>query len=220
MIPDFDFGALVGEELHDLRQALVGCPVHGGFTVVVHRVNVAPEIQSQLHCLERFRLGSGFFKGGNRPNAGSCHQRSGVMLIAEQRVGAQLDQQAHEGRVVGRGSQKEWRCANSTQQASARLPALEPCVDVRSMLHQFPDELETAEISRANGSRIPVVAVTTVWFAHPRRERSETRALVIISPCVQRCFRQFEMTILNRQNEDSFPSWDLCLKFCGVAWLR
>src|SRR5439155_8874435 len=53
-IPDFDFGALAGEELHGGREVLVGRPVHGGLPVVVDGVNVGPEIQCRLHGLQHF----------------------------------------------------------------------------------------------------------------------------------------------------------------------
>jgi hypothetical protein len=60
------------------------------------------------------------------------------LFIAEQRIGAQLDQETHERRVVGNGGQKKRRRAGSTQQATARFPGLEPGVHVRSMLNQLP----------------------------------------------------------------------------------
>src|SRR5436309_3070139 len=39
-IPDFNFGAVIGEKLYDLREILVGGPMHGSFAVGINRVHI------------------------------------------------------------------------------------------------------------------------------------------------------------------------------------
>ena len=113
-IPNLDLGSLVGEELHDPRQILVGRPVHGGFAVGIHRIHIHAEIQGQLRGFEHFRLRSGRFIGGGPadPDAARGHQRRAVINIPQQGIGAQFDQHAHEGGVRGSSRHQEWRRAD------------------------------------------------------------------------------------------------------------
>jgi hypothetical protein len=51
---------VVGEQLHQLGQALVCCAVHGGFPVVVDGMDVGSQFQQQFYGCD------GFFFGGRR----------------------------------------------------------------------------------------------------------------------------------------------------------
>ena len=131
-----------------------------------------------------------------------------MIFIAKQRICAQIDQHAHERRVVGCGGQKEWRRPDPTELASARRPGLEPRVHLRSVLYQLSYKLETTELSGANRSWVSVFAVAVVWFPDPgnRVERCETGALVIgISAHLQQRYRQFKMAVLDRQEQGTHP---------------
>src|SRR5262249_6855659 len=108
----------------------------------------------------------------------------------------------HERRIISGSSQQERCRADSAEETPPRPSSLEPRVHIRSMLNQFPNKLQTADISRADWRRIPIVAVTVIWFADPRQivERRKARPLIVgISPCLQQSFRQLEMAILDRQ---------------------
>src|SRR5207247_1343915 len=64
--------------------------------------------------------------------------------------------------------------------------------------------LQAAQIAGANWRRIAVVAIAAIRLAHPgeRVQGGEARTPIVgISACVKQCNREFEMSILHRQNQ-------------------
>ena len=60
-VPDFDLRAVVGKELHHLREILQRRSVHGGLTVGIDHVHVRAQLQEQFCRLDDLRLFAGNF---------------------------------------------------------------------------------------------------------------------------------------------------------------
>ena len=197
----------LGQEGHDAGQVLVGRPVHGGLAVVVHGVQLAAQRQRHLDGLEHLRLGAGILARGLGAHPGRHHQRRGVVLVGQQRVGAQLGQQAHQLGVRGAGREEKRRAADHVQRGDpgGRLQR-DAGVEVRPLGRQHADEREAVHVARARGRRI--VAAGVARLAHPRhlvQRRPPVRRHVGIGPPFQQPRRQLVVCAPGREQQGVEP---------------
>src|SRR6516165_8819950 len=81
LIPDFDFGAMIDQELGNRRDLLVRCAVDDRFSVLVNTVHVSAEIQSYFHSLKHFRFRPGIFSWRICADARGRHNRRRAVNI-------------------------------------------------------------------------------------------------------------------------------------------
>ena len=84
-----------------------GSAVHGGLTVVVHRVDIRAEFQEHPHGFQHFGLRPGFFVGSECSEAGRRHEGRTVVHIRQEWIRARFDEQTHQGDVSPFGGHKK-----------------------------------------------------------------------------------------------------------------
>ena len=140
--------------------------MHGGFAVGVDGVHVGAELQQQLHGFEHFRFGPGVFVGG-RVRQRRCrrgHQRRAVIGVRQQRVGAQLDEQAACKRASAvPAASRNGVAPTLLIRPGPPLPFFNRAFTSAPCCDQFPDELEAAQMFRSR------------WAAGRHRRRRPVR---------------------------------------------
>src|SRR5262249_12326174 len=100
---EIEIGAMLSQELHNLIESLQRGAVERGSPAAIDGVDVNARIQTEFNCLDRVTLsfvtpGGVFFLGSK---AGSRHQRIDAVARHNLRIGALLEQYAHDDNITG-----------------------------------------------------------------------------------------------------------------------
>ena len=176
--------------------------MHGGLPVVVDGVNVGPEIQCRLHGLQHFALCSGVLAGRTGPESRSRHQRRRVILVRQQRVGAERSQRPHQLRVGGFGRQKERCRAEGIQTGQSQIHLFRHArVQVRSTRGKLLDQLDARHRSGPLRRRIVVAAARLADVGDHVQGRQTRDGGIRIGAGVQQGCRELVMSVGDSQHQ-------------------
>ena len=140
--------------------------MHGGLALVVDGIDIQPGTQRHLYRLEHLGLCARILPRGGGAQPGCDHERRGVVLVGQPRVGAHLEQESHELGVGRPGGEQERGAIDEVQPGDAgRWSRRDSRVQVCALRDQLAGELEAGRVPRA--LRGGVVAARDAGLAHP-----------------------------------------------------
>ena len=123
--------------------------------VRVDRVDVVPQLVTELHGLERLLVRPGAFADLPDADTGRGHQRRGPFRGRDRWKGTVVDQQAHV-RKIGkfRGLQK-WRGSDPVEDVAGAVGRLSrhPRVGIGAVLEKLLRQRQAAHVPGGNGGR-------------------------------------------------------------------
>ena len=165
--------------------------------VRVDGVDVAAQLQRELHALQRLRLGARILPGRMDAQSRGDHQQRRVVLVRHVGVGSQLQQHAHQGRVGQPRGHHEGRRADAVQGIPVPVPRLygDSGVHVRAARHQLAHEVQAVEVAGGDGAGRVEPEVRPAYPGHLMQRRPALLGAVRVCALVRQEYTELPVRV-------------------------